>query len=238
MAVAGLVLPRELETPAQLLLEDYYGGFGPRVFQPVSHRLREARTKTWNRPTAMEVDDNGNEIRSFSMYAAGTFGAGANMSFRADALREVGGFHPHLGIGTPTRGGEDLVAFVRLIWAGASTGFEPAALVHHIHRRDYESLQRQIEGYGIGYAAMFLALIAEDRRHLAAMLATVPRALTAFGEVFGDKMTSRPSIDRMARPSRNETVGVSRASLARLEIRGMVKGPFAYVRARCSMRPE
>ena len=38
--VTGLVLPRELETPAQVRLEHYFGGFGPRLLSPVSHRLK------------------------------------------------------------------------------------------------------------------------------------------------------------------------------------------------------
>ena len=38
-AVTGLSIPTELETPAQVALENYYGGFGPRLFEPVSNRL-------------------------------------------------------------------------------------------------------------------------------------------------------------------------------------------------------
>jgi cellulose synthase/poly-beta-1,6-N-acetylglucosamine synthase-like glycosyltransferase len=231
-AVAGMVLPRELETSAQQLLEEYYGGFGPRVFQPVSHRLRRIPTRAWNRPTAIELDESGNEIRSFSMYAAGTFGAGANMAFRTDALEAVGGFDTRLGIGTPTQGGEDLAMFVRLIWSGASTGFEPAALAHHLHRGDHDSLRRQIKGYGTGYTAMMLSLVASDRRHLGAMLATVPTAAKAFVDIFGEKARTGSSDARAATPNQPDPIPGDRSALARSEILGMATGPVAYARAR------
>ena len=230
VAVTGLNLPRELETPAQLLVEEYSGGFGPRIFQPVSHRLSQERRRTWSRPIAVEVDDSGNQIR-LSMYAAGTFGSGANMAFRTDVLRDVGGFDPRLGIGTPTQGGEDLAMFATLIWAGSSIGFEPAVLAHHMHRRDYGSLQRQIEGYGVGYTAMFLALANGDRRHLAAILATAPAAVTAFSNLFWDKSTRRSTVEE-AGGADDAPAAISRAGLARLEIRGMARGPFAYARTR------
>ena len=37
--VGGLTLPQELETEAQIKFEDYYGSMGPRVMEPVTHRL-------------------------------------------------------------------------------------------------------------------------------------------------------------------------------------------------------
>ena len=143
--VNGLALPRELETSAQVALEEYYGGFGPRTFEPVSHRMRAPRACSLLRPATVDaLGDDGRVRRSFSLYAAGSFGAGANMAFRSRALRELGGFDLALGAGTDARGGEDLLMFARLAWRGYSIGFEPAAIVHHTHRRDEASLERQI----------------------------------------------------------------------------------------------
>ncbi len=218
--VAGMAMPRELETAAQIALDAYYGGFGPVMFEPVSHRLR-APPGPWMglRPaTVNAVGDDGRPRHSFSLYAAGSFGAGANMAFRATALRELGGFDLALGAGTPAHGGEDLELFARLVWRGGSLGFEPAALVHHTHRREDEALRRQIEGWGSGYTALLLALVLEDPRHLGSMLATLPRVVRGHGS----RGSSRdpPPLDPRLR------------ELAQIERRGMRAGPAAYLRGR------
>lgn len=224
--VAGFVLPRELETPAQLRLEQYYGGFGPRLLRPVSYRLDPRARGILPRPAlAVELDAAGRPLRRFSLYAAGTFGTGANMAFRAAALREAGGFDEALGTGTPTGGGEDLSMFVQLAWRGYSLGFEPAALVHHTHRRDDASLRGQLEANGLGFTAMLVALAAQDRRHLGAMLATVPRATRSLGSSYWQKLTS-------GAPDREGEDASEISGLARVELSGMARGPFAYWRSR------
>ncbi len=218
--VAGMSMPRELETPAQIALDAYYGGFGPVMFEPVSHRLRvPPGPRTGLRAATVDaVGDDGRRRHSFSLYAAGSLGAGANMAFRATALRELGGFDVALGAGTPAHGGEDLELFARLVWRGGSLGFEPAALVHHTHRRGDEALRRQIEGWGSGYTALLLALVLEDPRHLGSMLATVPRvACKLLGR---EPSRGPPPLDPRLR------------ELKQIERRGMLAGPAAYLRGR------
>jgi len=219
--VTGLALPRELETPAQLALEDYYGGFGPRSFEPVSHQLRLPRTSRFSlKPATVDAwGDDGRCRRSFSLYAAGSFGPGANMAFRAGIFREVGGFDRALGAGTPTFGGEDLEMFARVVWHDRRLAFEPAALVFHSHRREHESLRRQVYGYGAGYSALLLAMVLRDPRHLGRMLGTVPRGARALGSDYRDKLERRQPDPRTR-------------ELARLELQGMTAGPAAYVRSR------
>jgi GT2 family glycosyltransferase len=219
--VTGLALPRELETSAQVALEEYYGGFGPRTFEPVSHLMRAPRGAARLRAATVDaVGDDGRVRRSFSLYAAGSFGPGANMAFRARTLRQLGGFDLALGAGTEARGGEDLVMFARLAWRGYAVGFEPSAIVHHTHRRDEASLGRQIEGYGVGYGALLTALVLEDPRHLGRMLATAVRAVRVMAAGYRDKLDT----SRQPNPRTRE--------LARLELRGMAAGPLVYLRSR------
>jgi GT2 family glycosyltransferase len=219
--VNGLALPRELETSAQVALEEYYGGFGPRTFEPVSHRMRAPRGCSLLRPATVDaLGDDGRVRRSFSLYAAGSLGAGANMAFRSRTLRELGGFDEALGAGTDARGGEDLLMFARLAWRGYSVGFEPAAIVHHTHRRDEASLERQIYGYGLGYAALLTALVLDDPRHLGRMLGTAGRAVRVMTAGYRDKVDA----GRQPNPRTRE--------LARMELRGMAAGPLVYLRSR------
>ena len=221
--VTGLLLPLELESPAQLMLEAYYGGLGPRTYEPVSHRLRvpPARRKLLGPATVDAVGDDGRVRRSFSLYAAGTFGTGPNMAFRTDALRELGGFNEALGAGTPARGGGDLLTMARAVWAGYSIGFEPAALVLHNHYADESALLRQIESYGMGWSALVFALVLEDPRHLGALLGTAPRATRILTGRYRRKL------------DRQESDPVTR-DLARAELKAFAAGPVAYLRGRRS----
>jgi GT2 family glycosyltransferase len=221
--VTGLALPRELETPAQLGLEEYYGGFGPRSYEPVSHLMRFPReSRAYLRPATVDaIGLDGRVRRSFSLYAPGSFGPGANMAFRTETLRELGGFDLALGAGTACRGGEDLVMFARLAWRGYSIGFEPAAVVYHTHRQEEAALERQIEGYGLGYGALLTALVLEDPRHIGRMLGTAPRAARVMIAGYRSKLDAEPG---QPNPRRR--------NLARLELRGMAAGPVTYLRSR------
>jgi glycosyltransferase involved in cell wall biosynthesis len=153
--VAGLVLPLELHTEAQLWFEEFYGGFS-QSFRPVSWSTKLAEANNVLFP-----------------YAPGRFGAGCNMAFRRTALERVGGFDPALGTGTPAKGGEDLAIFVTFLIGGATVAFEPAAVVRHAHRRTEEAFFHQVRSYGVGLTAMYTSLVARDRRHLTEILRRV-----------------------------------------------------------------
>ncbi|TQF73949.1 glycosyltransferase [Rhodococcus spelaei] len=135
--VTGLILAAELETPAQLLLEQS-GGFA---------RGYVERRFSLNNPP----DDQ------LFPFTAGRFGSGANMAFRTDWLRGHGGFDWATGAGTPARGGDDLLSFLHVILDGGDLVYQPAAILRHWHRREYAGLRRQAFGYGVGLGSYLAA---------------------------------------------------------------------------------
>ncbi len=133
--VTGLILPLELETPAQLLVERFasYGkGFVPRIYS---------------------MDEPPPDQPLFP-YTAGYFVSGANMAFRTAFLRELGGFDPVLGTGTHARGGEDFDICIRLLQAGRRLAYEPRAMIWHRHPDTHAGLRRRAFDYGAALGAM------------------------------------------------------------------------------------
>lgn len=228
-AVTGLILPAELETPAQLWFERHYGGFGAtRVFAPLTYRGAAGRNRLSRRAEVAVETWDGAEVRRFAVYGAGACGAGANMAFRAGALQRVGPFDEALGTGTPARGGEDLAMFIRLLSSGGSIGYEPRAVVHHTHRADYPSLRSQIEAYGLGFTAMLTSLVGAQPWHLAGVLSQLPRVARRVLSGEGDAGPAVPAEALLGAPAPRE--------LVRLERRGALKGPAAYLRSRRDVR--
>jgi GT2 family glycosyltransferase len=222
VAVGGFMMPEELETEAQVILEEYYGNALMRLLQPASHKLeRPRRGNPFRKATMVERSDDGEVLQRFSLYSPGKLGPGQSRAFRTDVLRAVGGFDERLG----AVNGEDILLWFRLAWRGYSIGWEPAALVSHVHRRDDAGLRYQIEDYGAGFTATLTALVLEDPRHLAAILATAPRALYVMGRWFSERLRTKNGGDDGAPPD------AAIAELARLELHGMLRGPVAYIRS-------
>ncbi len=152
MAVTGLVVPYELETEPQVLFEKY-GGFS-RGF-----------VRKWYRPS-----DTEREKLAMLHAGAGKFGTGANMAYRRSVFSEIGMFDPALDVGTVTNGGGDLDMFFRVLKFGHTLVYEPAAMVRHRHRRDFEHLHTQIANNGIGFYSHLVRNaieFPEERRGLA-----------------------------------------------------------------------
>jgi glycosyltransferase involved in cell wall biosynthesis len=192
--VTGLVLPRELETPAQVLFERY-GGFG-KGFHGRTFPAAGATSPLFP-------------------YAAGMFGSGNNVAFRADALRAIGGYDENLGPGTAAHAGEDLALFVTLMTSGRALAYEPSAIIHHYHRSTFEELKSQVHDYGVGLTAMLTSLVMKDPRHLYGIARRVPQGIA---------LLVRPASTRNA----HRMAGYPK-ELVRAEIAGMVRGPFAYL---------
>lgn len=232
--VAGIILPAELETPAQIWFENYYGGFGgKRTFSPMVLRVDG---RAWERPSVgsqvVVRDNHGQEVGNFPIYGVGAYGAGANMAFRRGALEALGGFDLALGTGTAARGGEDLAALIGVLWNGGDLGYEPASVVYHQHRRGYKELLAQLSGNGIGYTAMLTSLIAHDRTHLLGLAKQMPPAarrwtLSSLGRFRGRKIDAL--VDATRSPAYPRALVVHEAL-------GMLRGPMAYIRSRRATR--
>jgi len=240
-AITGLILPSELETPAQLWFERYYGGFaGERTFEPVTLKPTGRQKSILGNARVQVIDSTNTTRRTFAIYGIGAYGAGANMSFRATAIRGVGGFDIALGTGMSARGGEDLAVLVRLLASGHSIGFDPHAVVHHRHRRHYDELLHQLDGYGVGFTAMLWSLIRDDPRHLLKIGAQLPAATIGMVRAFASKLgrgrkSGAVSFDRPDCTTSDAEVPFPRA-LASTELRGYPRGPWAYERSRRASR--
>ncbi|MFJ7962952.1 glycosyltransferase [Streptomyces sp. NPDC096324] len=196
--VTGLIVPAELETPAQDALERQ-GGFA-KGYVPV----------TWSL-----ADPPGDPLFPFT---AGRFGSGANMAFRTDALRSLGGFDTATGAGTPGRGGDDLLAFFEILTAGHTLAYQPSAIVWHCHRRTRDAVAAQAFGYGAGLGAYLTGALLRNPRRLPALLRRLPRGI-------------HYAMTRSRARGADPESGWSR-HLALLETRGMVYGPCGYLRGR------
>ena len=213
-AVTGLVVPAELETPAQIFFEQSGSGLDRGYAALTFERAGRFQIRRRNL-------DDGTEL-IHSLYEMGELGLGSNMAFRTDALREAGGFDEALGTGTPTRGGEDLAILVALLDSGRRLGYEPAAIVHHTHRASIEDLERQIYGYGLGFTAMLTAVALRRPRHFVGLAAVVPTWLRSLRDP-----------DSAKRANRTDDFPTE---LGGTELRGMLAGPVAYLRARMMQR--
>jgi GT2 family glycosyltransferase len=181
----------------------------------------DARAASWSTRCEPELYDLAGDARDDALYpySAGIFGTGANFAFDTAMLRELGGFDEALGAGAPTRGGEDLDVFVRVLRAGRALAYEPAALVWHHHRADPDALLRQLYGYGTGLTAYLTkCLLQRDVRR--DVLRRVPRGLARIVRI------RQATDERLA-----AGVSAPQGALAS-EMRGYLAGPALYLRAR------
>jgi GT2 family glycosyltransferase len=136
IATTGLVLPAELATPAQYAFQGDSPGWG------------------WGYRT-LDFDDNFFRSMKHVGVPAWRLGAGANMAFRREAFERVGFFDERLGAGT-SGCSEDSELWYRLLAAGYRCRYEPAAVVFHAHRSDWNELREQTYNYMRGHVAALL----------------------------------------------------------------------------------
>ncbi|HLJ66479.1 MAG TPA: glycosyltransferase family 2 protein [Chloroflexota bacterium] len=202
--VTGMITPLELETPAQILIERFGGfskGFSRRVF---------------------DLDRHHPGGRLYP-YTAGIFGSGANMAFRTEVLRALGGFDPALGAGGPAMGGEDLAICFKVVMSGYQIAYEPAALIRHSHHREYATLRRQIYCYGVGLAAYLVETVFERPDLLPGLLLRLPGGISYALSASSEKNRNKRRASVWPPYPRELTID---------ELRGMLVGPIAYLRGR------
>jgi O-antigen biosynthesis protein len=153
-------------------------------------------------------------------YAMGQFGSGASLAFKTAALRDLGGFAVELGAGTSALGGEDLDIFLRLLQGGAAIVYEPGAILRHRHLRDYAALRRQLHGYGVGLGAALTKCLLDRPGRALDLAARLPAGLAY--------------LLSPASPKNRRKRADFPAELTRLELRGVLAGPAAYLRSRWS----
>ena len=196
--VTGMIWPAEIETPAQELIEQY-GGFS-KGFEQKLYDMDEHRQDDLLYP-----------------YTAGKFGSGANMSFKTAVLKELNGFDPALGAGSQGMGGDDLAAFFQVVASNHTLVYEPAAIIHHWHYRDYSRLQKTAFGYGVGLTAYLTSTLLKNPSLTLKFLLRVP---------FGIAYALDPSSDK----NKNKELTYP-VELTQIERRGMIHGPIAYIRS-------
>lgn len=210
-AVSGLLLPGELETPAQVWFEEYGGfsrGFARQTFDLDEHRPPDMPLYPWS---------------------AGIFGTGNNFAFHRPTLQAIGAFDPALGNGTPALGGVDSEALLRTILTGHRIVYQPSALVWHLHRPDVAGLRRQIYAYGAGLTGQLVKTMLAEPRLLPDLLSRVPRGLR-FALAPGSDKNAAKSADYPKDLTRLELKGMLYGPLGYARSRRRY-GPHAAARA-------
>src|SRR3712207_5083712 len=121
-------------------------------------------------------------------------------------------------------GGDDLAAFYDVITAGQRLVYEPAAIVLHRHHRDFAGLRRQVYGYGAGLGAYLTRCLLRDPRAVAAFLRQAPAAARR-----ARRILAPPPVPGLPPYPRELTLQ---------HWRGLVSGPWRYLRSHRSVRQE
>ncbi|HWS31787.1 MAG TPA: glycosyltransferase family 2 protein, partial [Actinoplanes sp.] len=203
--VSGVIVPAELETRAQIWFEQFGGHSKGRGFRPDRFGPETAH-------------------RQSPLYPLPPFGTGANMTFRPGVIERVGGWDNALGAGTPAMGSEDTLAFTKVLLAGGTIVYQPTAVTHHYHRRDFEGLHKQMVGYGTGLTAAYTSLVLGRPGLLFSLIKLAPTALR--------DLTGADSlrVSTLQEDFPRELLTANR--------RGMMAGPGAYLRGRRAARAK
>lgn len=206
-ATTGIVLPLDLDHPSQRWYEQR-GGFP-----------KDPQARVWALaplPPALNEWGTRADGGPFYPYTTARIGAGVSMAYTRNALYEAGPFDPALGAGTPTRGGEDLDMFRRILSAGWAIIHTPDAWTFHSHRPTTSELERQLRGNGSGMSAL------------------LTKAMTSNPTCVLDMLSRLPAVARRLRPHSTRIAGTDPtmpSGLIRHEMIGFLEGPALYALA-------
>lgn len=193
-AVSGIVMPRSLETPAQVWFEGY-ARFSGRF-------ERHAYDFGANRP----LDD------PLFPFDIGILGTGANMAFRAGVLRRAGGLDPSFNT-KALPNGTDVESLFRVLLGGWTIVHEPAAIVQHAHQSEYRQLERRVYGYGVGLTAVLTKSLIQHPKLIPELIRKLPRG-AAFALSPGSKKNASKREDFPPALTRLELRGMTRGPWA------------------------
>lgn len=141
-AVTGLVLPSSLSTDGALAFEHGFGGFGA-GYRRMRFDLAFLHGMRWHTPPTWKI------------------GAGANMAVRRRVVDLAGGFDERLGAGAAGCS-EDSELWHRVLAAGFTCQYEPAAVVAHAHREDLPAVRAQLRAYMKGHVTALAIQLLRD----------------------------------------------------------------------------
>jgi hypothetical protein len=117
----------------------------------------------------------------------------------------------------PSPGREDLDIFLRLLAIGAAIVYEPGAILRHRHLGDDATLRRQLHGYGVGLGAALTKCLLDRPIRALDLAVRLPAGLAYLLSPASPKN----------RRKRADFPG----ELTRVELRGVLAGPAAYLRS-------
>ena len=154
------------------------------------------------------------------------------MAAKADFLRSIRGFDVVLGAGTPALGGEDLALFLQVILHNKCLAYEPTALVHHLHRRDYNQLRKQVFGYGAGFTAYLLHMLTHHPILWLDLLTKTPYDILC--TLLAHKPQKSSATEQQKQVARLKSTHKSTnypKELIAIQLKGFLYGPLAYIKS-------
>ena len=158
-------------------------------------------------------------------FQVGAYGTGANTALTRTAFERLGGFDVTLGVGQPTKGGEDIDMYLRMLAAGYFISVEPSAITWHRHRSDLPALKAQARGYGTGMGAWFTKILCTPSL-LRLAVGKVPGAISRMRTIARGGSSNPEDTDAEFGLPQGYT-----AELGALEMRSALTGPFRYAQA-------
>jgi GT2 family glycosyltransferase len=147
----------------------------------------------------------------------GNIGAGANMAIRKNYITDTGWFDEALDSGTLSQAGGDHEFFARILLAGYHIVYDPEVLSWHRHRQTWQEATKAMYGYGVGVYAFWTRLLLIQKQY---SVLQFPRIWLLNQQL--------PNLYKWFLKANKKYP----LSFLLAELRGCLKGPFAYLNSR------